>query len=411
MRAYVDLLVRRKHFRTLWFAQLVSLLGDWFNSVALVILVNRYAGTGVAVGTLFVARALPPFFIGPLAGVVADRFNRKMVLVMTDLLRFVIVLGFLLVDQKSEVWLIYVLTVAQFSVAAFFEPARAAILPSVVETNELLAANTISSTTWSATLAFGAAIGGAVAAKFGVEVALVIDAASFLLSALIVIPLRINRRLAPTGEPTSGWTDMLDGFRYVARRPNIFAIAGVKAMGQVGNVDVIIAVFAQSVFVIGKEGAATIGLLWAFHGVGSVIGPIVGNMLGNKSVRYLTNAIVIGYASLPVAWLLLGVGPTLFVAGMASMLRGAGASVNWTYSSVLLQMKVPDQFLGRVFALDFSLFTLAMSLAVWLTGFAMDTFDLGPRQMCYILAVGSIVPFFVWLMAARRLNRTSPATT
>lgn len=407
MRAYVDLLVRRKHFRTLWFAQLVSLLGDWFNSVALVILVNRYAGTGVAVGTLFVARALPPFIIGPLAGVVADRFNRKLVLVITDLLRFVIVLGFLLVDQESEVWLIYVLTVAQFSIAAFFEPARAAILPSVVETNELLAANTISSTTWSATLAFGAAIGGAVAAKFGVEVALVIDAASFLLSALIVIPLRITRPVAPTGEPTSGWTDMLDGFRYVAHRPNIFAIAGVKAMGQVGNVDVIIAVFAQSVFVIGKEGAATIGLLWAFHGVGAVIGPIIGNMLGNKSVRYLTNAIVIGYASLPVAWLLLGVGPTLFVAGIASMLRGAGASVNWTYSSVLLQMKVPDQFLGRVFALDFSLFTLAMSLAVWLTGFAMDTFDLDPRQMCYILAVGSIVPFFVWLMAARRLNRTT----
>ncbi len=410
MRAYVDLLVRRRHFRTLWFAQLVSLLGDWFNSVALVILVNRYAGTGVAVGTLFVARALPPFIFGPLAGVVADRFNRKLVLVITDLLRFVIVLGFLLVDQKSEVWLIYVLTVAQFSVAAFFEPARAAILPSVVETDELLAANTISSTTWSATLAFGAAIGGAVAAKFGVDVALIIDAVSFLVSALIVIPLRITRPIAPMGEPTSGWTDMLDGFRYVAHRRNIFAIAGVKAMGQVGNVDVIIAVFAQSVFVVGKEGAATIGLLWAFHGVGAVVGPIIGNMLGNKSVRYLTNAIVIGYASLPVAWLLLGVGPTLFVAGIASLLRGAGASVNWTYSSVLLQMKVPDQFLGRVFALDFSLFTLAMSLAVWLTGFAMDTFDLGPRQMCYILAVGSIVPFFIWLMVARRLNRTTATT-
>ncbi len=407
MRPYISLLQRRPQFRTLWFAQLVSLLGDWFNSVALVILVNRYAGTGVAVGTLFVARALPPFIIGPLAGVVADRFNRKLILVVSDMLRFFIVLGFLLVDQKSEIWLIYVLTVAQFSVAAFFEPARAAIMPSVVETDELLIANTISSTTWSATLALGAVLGGVVAASFGVTVALLIQPFCFLTSALLVLPLRITRPVVHITETTSGWTDMLEGFRYVARRPSISAIVGIKAMSQVGNIDVIIAVFAQSIFVLGKEGAVTIGLMWAFHGIGAVLGPIFGNLLGNRSTRYLTNAIVIGYASLPLAWFLLGAGPTLFVACSASLLRGAGSSLNWTYSSVLLQLKVPDQFLGRVFALDFSLFTLAMSLSVWLTGWAMDTFDFDPREMCYILAIGSIVPFFIWLSVARRLGVSS----
>lgn len=400
MRDTFALLVRRPQFRTLWLAQLVSLLGDWFNSVALVILVNRYAGSGVAVGTLFVARALPPFFFGPIAGVVADRFNRKAVLVITDILRFFIVLGFLLVDKKSEVWLLYVLTAAQFSIAAFFEPARAAILPSVVEPNELLAANTISSVTWSVTLAFGAAIGGFTAAAFGPETSLIIDAATFVLSALLVLPLRVLRPVAST-EHTSGWRDMLDGFRYVTRRRNIAAFTLIKGMCQVGNIDVMIAVFAQSIFVVGKEGALTIGLMWAAHGIGAVIGPVIGNRFGDQSTRYLTRSMIVGFACLPIAWLILGSGPTLVFACLASLVRGAAVALNWTYSSVLLQLKVPNEYLGRVFALDFSIFTLVMALSVWLTGFVIDALDLSPRTVCYILAAISIIPFLLWIAAVR----------
>ena len=116
-------------------------------TIASVIIVNRYAASGLAVGGLFIARALPPFLFGPMAGVVADRFDRRNVLIASDLLWAAIVLGFLLVDRPERLWLLYLLTVLQFSVSAFFEPARAALVPALVKSDELITANTLASIT------------------------------------------------------------------------------------------------------------------------------------------------------------------------------------------------------------------------------------------------------------------------
>ncbi|HMV30452.1 MAG TPA: MFS transporter, partial [Anaerolineales bacterium] len=170
MNIYISLLQLRPKYRLLWLAQVISLAGDWFNTIASVIIVNRYTTSGLALGGLFIARALPPFLLGPVAGVVADRFDRRKVLIASDILRAVIVLCFLLVDRPERLWLMYVLTVLQFSVSTFFEPARAALTPALVETDELLNANTLASITWSAMLTLGGAIGGVTASYFGVPV-------------------------------------------------------------------------------------------------------------------------------------------------------------------------------------------------------------------------------------------------
>jgi phosphoenolpyruvate phosphomutase-like protein/transmembrane secretion effector len=130
---YLSFLQLRPKYRSLWLAQVISLTGDWFNTIASVIIVNRYSASGLAVGSLFIARALPPFLLGPIAGVVADRFDRRKVLILSDMLRAGIVLCFLLVDRPERLWLLYVLTVLQFSVSTFFEPARAARAQSYVE--------------------------------------------------------------------------------------------------------------------------------------------------------------------------------------------------------------------------------------------------------------------------------------
>jgi MFS family permease len=205
--SYLTLLKQRPQFRYLWLAALVSMMGDWFNTIASVILVNRYTDSGVAVGALFLARALPPFLMGPFAGVIADRFNRKIILIATDLARAFIVLGFLLVDRPERAWLIYVLSVAQFVVSSFFEPARAAILPTLVQgETELLTANTLTSATWSAMLAFGAAIGGFTAAFFGANIAIIIDGLTFFLSAILVWQITAVSRPKPTKVSMAGST-------------------------------------------------------------------------------------------------------------------------------------------------------------------------------------------------------------
>src|SRR6185436_15603930 len=142
MNIDVSLLQLRPKFRSLWLAQVISLTGDWFNTIASVIIVNRYAASGLAVGGLFIARALPPFLLGPVAGVVADRFDRRKILIVSDVLRAAIVLCFLWVDRPERLWLLYGLNILQFSVSSFFEPARAALTPAVVAADELLTANT-----------------------------------------------------------------------------------------------------------------------------------------------------------------------------------------------------------------------------------------------------------------------------
>ena len=401
MSEYFSFLQLRPKFRALWLAQVISLTGDWFNTIASVIIVNRYSASGLAVGGLFIARALPPFLLGPVAGVLADRFDRRKILILSDLLRAGIVLGFLLVDSPERLWLLYLLTVLQFSVSAFFEPARAALVPALVEEDELLMANTLSSITWSAMLTLGGAIGGLTAALFGTRVSLIVDSASFLASAALVISIPGEFRAEAVHVVESGWQNFLEGLKYVRRNLDIGLITLVKAMGQLGSFDIIAALYAAHVFRQGQEGATTLGLMFTAFGVGAVIGPLISNRLGNSDAAWLRRAIWGGFACMPLAWLIVGIAPALPIVLAGCVLRGMGGSVNWTYSDVLLQMSVPNHLLGRVFAFDIAIFTLAVSISLWLTGFITDTFHLSPRMIVLLLAIGSLVPLVVWSAALR----------
>ena len=401
MKIYIALLQLRPKYRYLWLAQVISLAGDWFNTIASVIIINRYTTSGLALGGLFIARALPPFLLGPVAGVVADRFDRRKVLIASDVFRAVIVLGFLLVDRPERLWLMYVLTVLQFSVSTFFEPARAALTPSLVETDELLNANTLASITWSAMLTFGGAIGGVTASYFGVPVSLVVDAASFLVSAMLVASITGEFRSQMAHALDSGWKNFIDGMKYVRKNLDVGFVTLVKAFGQVGSFDIIAALYAARLFPYGQEGATTLGLMFTAFGLGAVIGPLIANRFGDASASWLRRAILGGFVFMPLAWFIIGTATSFPIVLIGCVIRGMGGSINWTYSDVLLQMTVPDHFLGRVFAFDFGVYTLAVSVSLWLTGFSIDEFQFAPRTIVLILAAGSLIPLAVWSAALR----------
>ena len=390
MKEYIALIKRRRDFRYLWSASVVSLAGDWFNTIASVIIVNRYTDSGLALSWILIARTLPRFFLGPIAGVVADRFDRKRVMVASDVLRAVIVLSFLFVDRPERVWLIYALTTLQIVVSSFFEPASSAILPSLVEDdNELLTANVLQSVTWSAMLALGASIGGGFAALFGAEASLVVDSITFLFSAFLVYRISYTQEKIEAEQKSNGWLEFLEGFHYVAQRGKVIVLTLVKTMGQIGSGDIIIAVYAERLFLIGREGAGSLGIMFGAAGVGAVLGPLIGRALTDSSAKALKNMILAGYVLIPLGWLVMGWSPNIWVASLGILLRLMGSSVNWTFSSVLIQLNVPNQFLGRVFALDMALFTVASSTSIWLTGYLLDTFDLDPRMLVTYLLWGA----------------------
>ena len=152
MQEYLNLLRNNRNYRYLWLGNVVSLLGDWFNLLASAELITNLTNSGVAISSLFLARYLPLFLASPLAGVVADRFSRRTIMIWSDVLRAVTVLGFLLVRSTEQIWLLYLLTVLQFVLSAFFTPARSAIIANVVPQKDLVTANALDSFTWSTML-------------------------------------------------------------------------------------------------------------------------------------------------------------------------------------------------------------------------------------------------------------------
>ena len=130
--SYKELIRGNRNFRNLWLGQIISLMGDWFNLIATAILTANLTGSGLAVGGLFVVRSLAQFLSSPLGGVLADRFNRKKILILADILRFFIVLGFLFIKDASQIWLLYTLTALQLGISGIFFPTKNAILPDVV---------------------------------------------------------------------------------------------------------------------------------------------------------------------------------------------------------------------------------------------------------------------------------------
>ncbi len=152
----IELLRNNRNFRQLWLGQVVSQMGDWFDTIALYTIILNLTGSGRDIGLLLVARFVPSFIFGPLSGVVADRFNRRTIMIVSDLLRALVVLGFLFVRRADQLWIIYVLTVAQLALSTFFEPAKTAAIPSIVSDRELVSANAIASVTWSVMLTLGA---------------------------------------------------------------------------------------------------------------------------------------------------------------------------------------------------------------------------------------------------------------
>ena len=191
---YIALLRSNRSFRQLWLGQVVSQMGDWFDTIALYTIILKLTGSGRDVGLLMVARFVPSFFFGPISGVLADRFSRQRIMIVSDILRAVVVLGFLLVRRPEHLWIIYVLTVFQLGLSTFFEPAKTAAIPSLVEDRELVAANAISSVTWSAMLTLGAALGGFITSLFGTDVAFILDAVTYLLSAALIASIRLPKR-------------------------------------------------------------------------------------------------------------------------------------------------------------------------------------------------------------------------
>lgn len=408
---YAELLRGNREFRMLWLGQVVSQMGDWFDTIAVYTIVLRLTGSGRAVALIMVARFLPSVVMGPLSGVVADRFSRRTIMITADLLRAVVVLGFLLVRRPDQMWMVYAITVLQLAFSAFFEPAKTAAIPSIVSDRELLAANAISSVTWSAMLTIGAAIGGLVAGWFGTNAAFILDSLSFLLSAALIAGVRFPKRpprvkTKLTIAKALGITDTMEGARYVKHRPRVLAYLMVKpAWGMGGGILTLLAVFGEKIFPVNGKTATGIGVLFTARGIGTAIGPIVARRWAGETRKQMQIAIGIAFLIGGAFYIAFGVSRSFALALLFLLIAHTGGSILWVFSTVLLQKEVEDKFRGRVFAAELALLTLTMAGSNYLVGELMDRFGFSPRVVTAGVGTFFLLPGLVWFVTEKWWNR------
>ena len=417
MNEYLDLLRRNPNFRNLWLGSVISQFGDWFNVIAAAELITRLTDSGVALSYLFLARFLPLFVFSPFAGILADRWNRKHIMVLSDVLRGVTVLGFLFINDAGDIWFFYLLTVLQFSLSALFTPARGAVLANVVPPNELVAANALDSLTWSTMLAIGAFTGGVVAAFFGAAAAFVADSFSFLLSAVfiarivlppkIALPAVVGDDIIESGRPLRGRFAFLDGFRYLLNEPFILGIALAKAGGSLvwGAINVLEITYANELFPlqnssrfgISDPGTATLGLIYVVSGIGTGLGPLAVRHILGDTPRRLMMGVSLGFIIMTIGTAWLSAVDQLTTLLMATVIRTLGTGTLWVFASALLQSIVPDRYRGRVFSFEFAALALAQSVSALAGGYLLDSAGMSMQGVMAVMATTSAVTTLLWL--------------
>ncbi len=401
LRASLSLLRRNRDFRRLYVASLISLGGDWFLLVALFILVGSVTRSPILVALVLAVQEFTYLVASPAAGHLVDRFDRRKIMITADVGRGLLCLGFLLVRSGSEVWLIFVLLVLMSSLSSAFEPASQAALPNLVDREDLSTANALSGSLWGTMLVIGAAVGGLVTAAFGRDASIVIDAGSFACSAALIAG--IHRHLSEARE--SGRLDVIratrEGIRYARGDPDVLALLSAKVgWGLAAGVIVLLPLLATGPY---ASGALGLGLLMAARGLGAIIGPFVGRSWLGVRDRRIFIEIGLALAVLGVGYVLLGVVPSLVLALPILVLAQMGGGTLWTLASYGLQVVVPDELRGRLFALDAMVETLTLGVSSLVAGWSAGA--IGIRATATALGVIAIVWAAGWAFLTRAVRR------
>jgi predicted MFS family arabinose efflux permease len=402
LRASLSLLRRNRDFRALFFASVISLGGDWFLWVAINGLIFEVTGKALYVGLAILAQEFAFFLASPIGGVLADRVDRRKLMIVCDLARAVICVAFLLVGRDT-LWLAYVLLPLLASFAAPFDPAFSAATPNVVEPEDLPPANALNGSLWGTMLAVGAGLGGLISAKFGADTAFLVNAASFLVSAALLSSIR--RRFSEVRKETTDHPGAIEAtretWRFARQDHRVLSLLAVKfGFGAAAGLLALIPVMALDVFESGNVG---FGILMAARGVGALIGPFLGHRIAGPGHHRLFPAIGLSLAVFGLGYMALGAAPSLAIAAVTICVAHLGGGSQWMLSTYGLQVLVPDHIRGRIFGFDYMLITMSLSLSAVMASAVAD--QIGAPITVTILGGVALAWAGVWFVLSRGVGK------
>jgi MFS family permease len=351
-------LLRQRDFALLWTAGVISTLGDFVLGIALPFYVYDQTGSALATGTMIAAGTVPRILVGSVAGVFVDRWDRRRTMVVADLSRALLLLSLLAIRSVEQLWLVYLVAFCQALVGLFFEPARSALLPRLVATHDLTAANSLDATGRTFGRLLGPLLGGALMATLGLTSVVLIDSVSFVMSAILVSLLatptdptvraaKQGVTLTTPGYWVATWRGWVAGLRLVVEDrvlATLFALKGLVMVGE-GIINVLWVAFVKQAL---GAGAQELGWLSSAFGLGAIAGGAMVARLGNMLRPSLLAGV--GLTGTGALWLLMVNLPWLPLALVVMVLNGLVAMGSQVGPQTLLQRQTADELRGRVFA-------------------------------------------------------------
>lgn len=386
--------------RRVWYAQVVSLFGDFLALFAVIAVVSfKLHATPNQITGVQIAYMLPIVFMGPLAGVFVDRWPLKPTLISSDLTRAVLAL---LLIFATSLWQVYLILAAISCVSAFFGPAQGVTIRSHVPLEGLIAANALMQVAFMGSRIIGPATAGAVVAAAGPDVCYALDVVSFLVSASLIGSVAI-RRTAASAAPAAAsrnsvhaiWIDMKAGTHFIFHHAAILFVVLAMAAGlfTIGCFGPLIAIFVRDTL---HASARTFGIVSGMVGAGMLVGTTIVRRLS----RDVSNdALVLsGLAGIGAAVLLLGAVPHIVATTASTFLIGFAFAAIIVPAQTLIQRETPPDMLGRVSSTNASIVFLGQILGLAVSGVLAEA--IGVRLVFFMCAGLALV-----LVGAGRLFR------
>lgn len=402
--AYVRLVRENKTYRQFWIAAFISMFGEWFNTIALFLLILKYTDSELLLGILMAVRMGCFALMQPFFGLLADRVNRKRLMIITNILQVFLALAFIGVDGPGDMWWMFLCSGIMMALHGLYVTAERAALPNIVSREDLTTANALDSATWSTALCLGAFVGGIVVSEYGVTVAFVIDSITFLIGTLLLIPLTVPQTYdkASSGSLiTSALKDIWIGQKRIQSDPRLFRIIFAKTSWNIaggGLAGVFLVLAGNNIDFVGA--ALGFGIFFFARGVGTGIGPILARRFFKDSEKWprLIGLLIVMSG---IFYLFVGMslnGPLLLTLALVTLAHTASGG-NWVLSTVLTQQWVEDEMRGRVFSTDMLLLSIGQVISTISAGYLIENEYVNLQQgiisfACLMILCGLI--FTVW---------------
>jgi MFS family permease len=396
--------LRQRNFAYLWFGQVISLIGDWVLFVALPFYVYSLTGSTLATGIMFIVQTIPMIFFGSIAGVFVDRWDRKQTMLIANLAQAGALIPLFLVHSQQWIWVVYIFAFIEALISQFFDPAKSAIIPNLVDEEHLLAANSLNSMSQELTRLVGPLLGGFLLGFFGINSVIVVDSASFLISAcmiaLIVLPPITQQpqaqhaSLHPFTTIGTVWHEWADGLKLVRKQQlifGIFVVFGVAMIGE-GIIEVVLAPYVKNVM---HGNALVLGWLMAAQAIGGIAGSLI--IVQLSKIIHPTRLIPISALILGTLLFIVANFPLFKVVVPVITIAGIGVIGFFVSMITLLQCNVSDQYRGRIFGALNTVQAAAMLFGMILASGLGDRIGIIPTielDACFNILAG-ILAFFM----------------